>query len=107
MWWTELSSGFALCPGSDLNSHSVKSETSPPGLVLSEATQAEEEAEDLLRPGRGAPLSWCGTDQHGKQAVSAKQEHAPTHHTSRHPNGAFVPLVKEAETIRCGRQGHV
>lgn len=49
-----------------------------------------------LGPGR---LLWIG-----RQAGTKKQaeRNAPTHHTSRHPNGTFVPLMKEAETVRCG-----
>lgn len=38
-----------------------------------------------------------------KQAMATQAgRHEPTHHTSRHPNGTFVPLMKDAEIIRCG-----
>lgn len=36
-----------------------------------------------------------------KQAMATLQAGAcgPTHHTSRHPNGTLVPLMKEVETV--------
>lgn len=41
-----------------------------------------------------------------EQATDTQADrHAPTYHTSRHPNGTFVPLMKEEETVRCGWTG--
>lgn len=58
-----------------------------------------------LTPSLGlGTLPWFGGQASMKKQAMATQAgtNAPTHHTSRNPNGTFVPLTKEAETIRCG-----
>lgn len=99
-----LDFSFAMAAVCRVKSHAGKDWNKTSFLLsLSEADSGGgREGSDPLLGAGGLP--WFAGQAGTKKQATATQAgtNAPTHHTSRHPNGTFVPLMKEAETIRCG-----
>lgn len=103
---------FFLCRGSYLESEVIRQEPKDGKKISSllsscpslKPTWVGEERGLTPSLGGLGRLLWIGRQAGTKKQAMATQaeRNAPTHHTSRHPNGTFVPLMKEAETVRCG-----
>ena len=97
---------FFLCHGSSLESKAILQDrkdwnkTFPSSLKQTWVGEGRGPTPPWGGVGNALPWS-AGQASTGKQAMATQAgTDAPTHHTSRHPNGTFVPLM-EAETYRC------